>query len=47
MKMMRNSTIGSSETPPVTEAQPMIGGSAPAAPPMTMFCGVERLSHIV
>ena len=23
-----------------------IGGNAPAAPPMTMFCGVERLSHI-
>jgi hypothetical protein len=31
----------------VTQAQPMIGGKAPAAPPMTMFCGVERLSHIV
>ena len=39
---------GSSEaTPPVTAAQPITGGSAPAAPPMTMFCGVERFSHIV
>ena len=32
---------------PVTAAQPIIGGKAPAAPPMTMFCGVERFSHIV
>ena len=34
-------------TLPVTAAQPMTGGSAPAAPPMTMFCGVVRLSSIV
>jgi hypothetical protein len=26
---------------PVTAAQPIMGGNAPAAPPMTMFCGVE------
>ncbi len=32
---------------PVAAAQPIIGGSAPAAPPMTMFCGVRRLSQIV
>ena len=32
---------------PVTAAQPITGGNAPAAPPMTMFCGVERFSHIV
>ena len=25
---------------------PIIGGKAPAAPPMTMFCGVQRFSHI-
>ena len=31
----------------VAAAQPMTGGNAPAAPPMTMFCGVERFSHIV
>ena len=24
-----------------------LSGTAPAAPPITMFCGVERLSHIV
>ena len=34
-------------TLPVTAAQPMTGGSAPAAPPMTMFCGVVRFSSIV
>ena len=28
-------------------AQPMTGGKEPAAPPMTMFCGVQRFSHIV
>ena len=32
-------------TVPVTAAQPTTGGSAPAAPPMTMFCGVERFSR--
>ena len=32
---------------PVAAAQPITGGNAPAAPPMTMFCGVRRLSHIV
>ena len=31
-------------TLPVTAAQPMTGGRAPAAPPMTMFWGVVRLS---
>jgi len=35
------------ETDPVTTAQPITGGSAPAAPPMTMFCAVQRFSHIV
>ena len=32
---------------PVDTAQPIMGGKAPAAPPMTMFCGVRRFSHIV
>ena len=39
--------IGSSATSPVGAAQPITGGSAPAAPPMTMFCGVRRFSHAV
>ena len=34
-------------TPPVTAAHPTSGGTAPAAPPMTMFCGVRRLSQTV
>ena len=34
-------------TSPVTAAQPMTGGRAPAAPPMTMFWGVVRFSIIV
>jgi hypothetical protein len=45
--MMRKRTRLSSETLPVTEAQPITGGSAPAAPPITIFCGVRRFSHIV
>ncbi len=32
---------------PVTAAQPTSGGTAPAAPPITMFCGVDRFSQIV
>jgi hypothetical protein len=32
---------------PVAAAQPTSGGTAPAAPPMTMFCGVERFSQRV
>ncbi len=32
---------------PVTAAQPTSGGTEPAAPPITMFSGVVRLSHIV
>ena len=37
----------STPMPPVVAAHPITGGNAPAAPPITMFCGVERLSHIV
>ena len=32
---------------PVAAAQPTSGGTAPAAPPITMFCGVERFSQRV
>src|ERR1700704_903090 len=45
--MIRNRTSGASSMSPVAAAQPITGGSAPAAPPMTMFWGVSRLSHIV
>jgi len=34
-------------TRPVTAAHPTSGGTAPAAPPMTMFCTVRRFSHHV
>ena len=34
-------------SPPVAAAQPTSGGTAPAAPPMTMFCGVSGFSHSV
>ncbi len=45
---MRNKSHGNGESAsPVTAAQPMTGGKAPAAPPMTMFCTVSRFSHIV
>ncbi len=33
--------------PPVTAAHPTNGGTAPAAPPITMFCTVVCLSHSV
>ena len=33
--------------PCAAAAQPITGGRAPARPPMTMFCGVERFSHMV
>jgi hypothetical protein len=45
--MIANSAIAPQPTSPVTAAQPMSGGKAPAAPPITMFCGVRRLSQIV
>ncbi len=38
---------GSSATWLVAAAQPISGGKAPAAPPMTMFCGVRRFSQTV
>jgi hypothetical protein len=38
---------GSVATWPVAAAQPISGGKAPAAPPMTMFCGVRRYNQTV
>jgi hypothetical protein len=40
-----NSTHAAGSSVPVTAAQPTRQGAAPAAPPMTMLCTVERLSH--
>ena len=47
MKISANSAIEPSVTSPVAAAHPTIGGNAPAAPPMTMLCGVRRLSQMV
>jgi hypothetical protein len=44
--MPASSSAGNS-MPPVTAAHAMIGADAPAPPPITMFCGVRRLSHTV
>ncbi len=46
-KMIRNSATAARSVRPVTAAQPTSGGTAPAAPPITMFCGVRRLSQTV
>jgi hypothetical protein len=44
---MRKSQSAGSASDPVAAAYPTSGGTAPAAPPMTMFCGVERFSQRV
>ena len=44
---MKNSSTAVALTDPVTAAQPTSGGTAPAAPPITMFCGVRRFSQTV
>jgi hypothetical protein len=46
-KTIPNGYSASGARPPVAAAQPTSGGTAPAAPPMTMFCGVSGLSQIV
>ena len=45
MKMMAKRMRAGRPTLLVTAAHPTSGGMAPAAPPMTMFCGVVRFSH--
>ena len=47
MKMTAKSTTGAHERLLVTAAQPTRTGTAPAAPPITMFCEERRLSHSV
>ncbi len=44
---MANSTQAGAASVPVTAAQPTSTGTAPAAPPITMFCGLRGLSQIV
>src|SRR3546814_20456181 len=43
-KMSVMSRSGSNVTSPVTAAQPITGGKAPAAPPVTMFCEIGSAS---
>ena len=45
--MIANKIHAGSAREPVTAAHPTSAGAAPAAPPITMFCVVERFSHIV
>ncbi len=44
---MANSTSAAASIVPVTAAHPTSTGTAPAAPPMTMFCLDVRFSHNV
>ncbi len=46
-KMTPKSTTGAQARLPVTAVQPISVGTAPAAPPMTMFCFEVRLSQSV
>ena len=46
-KIIVNNITGYKVKLPVAQAHPIIGGKAPAAPPITMFCGVFLLSQIV
>ena len=45
--MMTNSTTGAQPTSLVTADQPTNTGTAPAAPPMTMFCLLVRFNQMV
>ncbi len=42
-----NSTTGAQVSESLTAAHPTSTGTAPAAPPMTMFCVLVRFSQIV
>jgi len=46
-KIMANRIQGAQPSEPVTAAQPTRTGTAPAAPPITMFWRDVRLSHSV
>ena len=47
MNIIKNKINGSKDIPSVAIAQPIIGGKAPAAPPITIFCGVFLFNQIV
>ena len=45
--IIRKKANGSIEREPVAIVHPITGGKAPAAPPITMFCGVLLFNQIV
>ena len=47
VRLFAKSNMGIKVMSPVTATQPIKGGKAPAAPPITMFCGVLRFSNMV
>ena len=47
MKTIAKRSSAAIPTFPVAAAQPTSGGTAPAAPPITMFCEVDRFSQRV
>ena len=47
INIIKNKINGSKDNDPVTTVQPMTGGSAPTAPPITIFCTVRLLSQTV
>ena len=46
-QIIKNKIRGKTLISPVEQAQPMTGGKAPAAPPITIFCGVRLFNHMV
>ena len=46
-KLLGKKANGSIDKEPVAMVHPMTGGNAPAAPPITMFCGVLLFNQMV
>ena len=47
MKIVKKNTNGSKDKELVAMVHPITGGKAPAAPPITIFCGVLLFNQIV
>ena len=45
--MIKKKANGSIDKEPAEMVHPITGGNAPAAPPITMFCGVLLFNQIV
>ena len=46
-KIIKKKAKGSTDKDPVAIVHPITGGNAPAAPPITIFCGVLLFNQIV